>query len=88
MLSIANYSHEGHDTVNGSNSYESPLQAIGNAMDTNNHLQKARQMIQGIYGKKNRKRDNFSIVEPNSNDFLSNESKTPIKNSEMQMKNE
>jgi len=31
---------------------ESPLEAIGNAMDHNANLQKAREMIQNIYGRK------------------------------------
>ena len=69
MLSIANHAHS-NNTANNINEplnnsqYESPLEAIGNAMDTNSHLSKAREMIQGIYGKKKKKDNNFSIVEP------------------------
>jgi hypothetical protein len=32
-------------------------------METNSHLNKARQMIQGIYGRKGKNKDNYSIVE-------------------------
>ena len=67
MLSIANYEHDPSNTniFNGNINYESesPLEAIGNAMETNSQLHKARQLIQGIYPRKNRKRDNnYSIV--------------------------
>ena len=44
------------------------MEAIGNAMETNSQLHKARQIIQGIYPRKNRKRDNnYSIVENRRN---------------------
>ena len=66
MLSIANHAHSDNtaNNINEPRQYESPLEAIGNAMDTNSHLSKAREMIQGIYGKKKKKDNNFSIVEP------------------------
>ena len=77
MLSIANHAHSAHrnNHINEpvhSSQYESPLEAIGNAMDTNSHLSKAREMIQGIYGKKKKKDNNFSIVEPRSEEVRPN----------------
>ena len=43
------------------------MEAIGNAMDSNNQMHKAREMIQGIYGKKRRENNNFSIVDKKPN---------------------